>query len=132
MNSNQTSDPRAVEGAPSPRGQVQSDSQNTSPSCRILVTPEASQSLDEALSRVTSGFDGGRIGRTQLASWLLHQGSLRLTDTDIEKIRAAHFDRVAYLEALLRRAKENGTCPPELDALFEGRSASATTKKRPT
>jgi hypothetical protein len=37
---------------------------------------------------------------------------------------------VAYLEALLRRAKETGLCPPELDALFDGRGHSQGQRKK--
>jgi hypothetical protein len=122
-----------AEIAKAPRGSGLPDStanMATSSSCRILITPEASQSLDEAVARVTKDFEGGRIGRTQIASWLLQQGALRLSDQDVEKIRATFFDRVAYIEALLRRAKETGTCPPELDALFDGRSLAPGQKKR--
>jgi hypothetical protein len=132
MKPEQPNEPRAVEAAPSPRGS-QSSAQDPSvaaPSCRILITPEASSSLDEALARVTKDFDGGRIGRTQLASWLLQNASQRLSDSDVDKIHAVFFDRVAYLEALLRRAKETGTCPPEIDALFDSRAGASSSKKR--
>jgi hypothetical protein len=133
MKSDHANELLAVEGAQMPRGSASLDhtsSAPSSPSCRILISPEASQSLDDAISRVTKDFDGGRIGRTQIASWLLQQAAQRLSDSDIEKIRATFFDRVAYLETLLRRAKETGTCPPELDALFDGRGSTPGAKKR--
>jgi hypothetical protein len=134
MKTEPLTDQRAGAGAQSPRGsvspEISSDASST-PSCRVLITVDASQYLDEVVTRVAKGFDGGRIGRTQIASWLLQQAAQRLSDTDVERIRTTYFDRVAYLETLLRRAKETGTCLPEIDALFDGRGPGQGQRKKP-
>ncbi len=99
--------------------------------CRILITKEASQCLDDMAARVGDGFEGGRISRPQIVSWILQQFAVRMTGADVEEIQSTYFDRIAYLESLLKRAKDTGVTPPELAVLFPGRGSGAVVKKKP-
>ena len=95
------------------------DSQEGGGQFRVIINQEASRSIDELAVKVNSGFAAGRVTRLQLVSWILRKFADVCGDSDIQEIRAAHFDRIAYLESLLKRAKETGVLPPELNALLQ-------------
>ncbi len=82
---------------------------------KIAVTETADEALVEALKRVNDGFQGGRVTKTDLASWLISQGSGKLNQEAINEIHQAHFNQVAYLGALVKRLKSAGqnTLGPE-------------------
>ena len=101
---------------------------------RVLVSGEANLAVDQLMGKVNTGFDGGRVTRPQLVSWILCKYGQSMTELDLQEIRAVHFDRIAYFEALLKRAKETGAIPPELAALLPAstNSTSPGKKKRST
>ena len=108
-----------------------SDSTADNTQYRVLISPEANHAVDDLIGKVNSGFDGGKVTRPQLVSWILCKFGLTISEPDLQEIRAVHFDRIAYFEALLKRAKETGVIPPELAALLPAASIpSATGKKK--
>lgn len=134
MKSDQANDQRAVEGAQAPRGSESMHERVSSaplPHCRILISQDASRSLDVVSAKIADGFEGGRISRPQIVSWILLRFSERLASDDIAAIRMAYFDRIAYLEALLKRAKETGTIPSELNAITPENTTRSSTKRKP-
>ena len=97
---------------------------------RVLISPEANLAVDDLIGKVNSGFDGGKVTRPQLVSWVLCKFGQTMSEPDIQEIRAAHFDRIAYFEALLKRAKETGVMPPELSGLLPAASVPIATGKK--
>lgn len=96
---------------------------------RVVVNREANESLEAVLSKVNTEWDAGKITKPQLVSYILKRFESKLSDKDIQDVRSHHFDKVAYLENLLKRARTTGEMPPELDALFLD---SASASKRPS
>ncbi len=99
-------------------GADQFDSAADNTQYRVLISPEANLAVDDLIGHVNSGFDGGKVTRPQLVSWILCKFARTIAEPDLQEIRAVHFDRIAYFEALLKRAKETGEVPPELAALL--------------
>jgi len=85
---------------------------------RITVSKLGQDALTAIVERVNDGFIGGKINRTQAANWIMMRFNDNITDTEIREIRAEHFDEVAVLEAILRKAKESGKVPTEFKALL--------------
>ena len=106
------------------------DSSVGSTQYRILISCEANSAIDELIGKVNSGFDGGKVTRPQLVSWVLCKFGKSIAEADLQEVRAVHFDRIAYFEALLKRAKETGEVPSELAALLPASVASANNGKR--
>jgi hypothetical protein len=75
---------------------------------KIAITSESDAALNQALEKVNKDTSGGRVTKTELASWFVHQTASRLTDDAVEEIRMAHFNQITYLEGLLKTAKQTG------------------------
>ena len=78
---------------------------------KIAVTAEADKALDELLSKVNDEFRGGKVGKQELASWAIMHFARESIDRCLDAIRAAYFDEVAYLGAVmkeLRSARRSG------------------------
>ncbi len=86
---------------------------------RITVSRAADEALDGIVERINDGFDGGRVNRMQAASWIVLRSVETFGENEIKDIRADHFDEVAMLESVLRRAKKTGKVPSELKALLQ-------------
>jgi hypothetical protein len=86
---------------------------------RITVSKSGQDALTAIVERVNDGFIGGKINRTQAANWIMMRFNDNVTDTEIREIRADHFDEIAVLEAILRKAKESGKVPSEFKALLQ-------------
>lgn len=110
-------------GAAREGGEAQSQS-------RVLISQESNRHLDDLAARVNDGFDAGKITRPQILSWVLRRFAEAAGEDEIQELRAAHFDRIAYLEALLKRAKETGVLPPELAAAAQPPCGSAQSQKK--
>lgn len=88
---------------------------------KIAVTVEADQALDEMLIKVNTGFQGGKVGKQELASWAIKHLEENGIDGFIEAIRAAHFDELAYLGSVLkelRAAKREGRTEADLRTML--------------
>jgi hypothetical protein len=99
-------------------------------SSRVLISQESNHLLDELTGRINDGFEAGRVTRPQILNWILRRFAETAGEEEIQELRAAHFDRIAYLEVLLKRAKETGVLPPELNAALPSPSASAHAAKK--
>lgn len=102
---------------------------------RITVTKEAEKALIDLVDKVNRGFDGGKINRTEMASWALMRLNRNMDEPTLQEVRAEHFDEIAALEILWRKAKERGRVSSEVKQLllkeigFDGASKkSAKTK----
>lgn len=99
---------------------------------KIAITTASDEALVAAINRVNQDFEGGRVTKTDLASWLIAKGAVALTDAEVEEIHRAHFNQVVYLEALVKKLKSSGRenlGADELSAL-QGMLGQQTTKRR--
>jgi hypothetical protein len=97
---------------------------------RVIISQESNRVLDGLALRVNTGFDAGKVTRPQILSWVLKRFAETAEDDEIQELRAAHFDKIAYLEALVKRAKETGVIPPELSAALQPPCAPAHAPKK--
>ena len=86
---------------------------------RITVSKEAQNALENIKDRVNDGFSGGKVNLTQMANWILLRFQNYLDEAYIKDIRAEHFDEVAMLESILKKAKESGKVPTDFKALLQ-------------
>ena len=86
---------------------------------RVSVSKAAEEALSTVVERVNNRFEGGKVNRTQILNWVLVRFAETLGDAEIREIRAEHFDDVAFLESVLRKAKKTGKVPQELRALLQ-------------
>jgi hypothetical protein len=98
---------------------------------KITVTREAEEAVSQVVGKVNEGFEAGRVNRQDVASWILSRFIENFSDSDVQQIRAAFFNEIALLEAILKKAKQNGSVPTELKAALLGQlnMASGPVKK---
>lgn len=111
---------------------IQDRNTKTEETYRLTVSKSAEQALIAVLERVNDGFEGGRVNRTDLASWVLVQFAERVSDGDIREIRAEHFDELALLESIYKRARESGRVPAEFRALLQSQIGLEPSSKKPS
>ncbi len=99
---------------------------------RLTVARDAEEAITKITERVNSGFDAGQITKSQAASWALIRQAEILSDQDVRDIRSLHFDEVAMLEALLKRAKQTGELSADLRALLQKQMGLPAAPKKPT
>ncbi|MBS1958979.1 MAG: hypothetical protein JST80_05865 [Bdellovibrionales bacterium] len=92
---------------------------------KITITKEAESQLTELMKKVNDGFTSGRVNRQDLASWLLLKSCDEADTALVENIRAEHFDEIMMFEALLKKSKETGVLPPELQGFLKQHLGSA-------
>jgi hypothetical protein len=97
---------------------------------RITVSKLGQDALTAIVDRVNDGFIGGKINRTQIANWIMVRFNEKLSDAEVKEIRVEHFDEVAALEAILRRAKELGKVPTDFKSLLQKQFENIDQKKR--
>lgn len=85
---------------------------------KVTVTKLAEKAVGDLLPRINEGFEGGRINRQDLISWILTRFVEDCTDQDIRTIRADHLDEFALLEVSLKKFRQAGSLPPELRKLL--------------
>ena len=84
---------------------------------KIAVTSDSDAALTQALERVNKNNTGGRVTKTDLASWFFLKGAADLNDQSIEEIRMAHFNQVIYLESLIKKLKQTNRDTLSLDEI---------------
>jgi len=85
---------------------------------KITVTKEAGEILAELVVKANEGFEGGRINRQNLASFIVEKFKANFSDKDLVQLRQMHYDDAAMLEAMYRKMKDTGEVPEFLrDAL---------------
>ncbi len=87
---------------------------------KITVTKLAEEAVSQIVGRVNDGFEAGRVNRQDVASWILTRFIETFSDVEIQQIRAAFFNEIALLEAILKRAKQSGNIPSELKSALMG------------
>tara|TARA_B110001454_G_scaffold219202_1_gene252083 strand:- start:182778 stop:183176 length:399 start_codon:yes stop_codon:yes gene_type:complete len=87
-------------------------------SIKITVTKDAGEILAELVAKANEGFEGGRINRQDLASYIVEKFKANFSDRDLVQLRQLHYDDSAMMEAMYRKMKETGEVPEFLrDAL---------------
>ena len=99
---------------------------------KIAIIPAADTELSDALRQVNENFDGGRITKTDLASWFISRAASSLDDASIAEIRRAHFNQVVYLDGLVKKLKSSGkeNLGPDDLAALQAMLGQQSTKKR--
>jgi hypothetical protein len=99
---------------------------------KIAVSTQADEALSKSLERVNTDFLGGRISKTDLASWFFIQGANQLNEEKIEEVRKAHFNQVVYLDGLVKKLKSEGkeNLGPDEIAALQSMLSQQTAKKR--
>ena len=99
---------------------------------KLAVSTASDEALARALTHVNRDFDGGRITKMELASWLLVRGCENLDEAAIEEARKAHFNQATYLQHLvnkLKRSQRDQLLDTELELLNQVlRKRKATVK----
>lgn len=86
---------------------------------RVTVTKATDEVLTKIVDKINDGFEGGRINRSQAISWILAKFSEDMAEATVREIRANHFDEIALLSAMLKKAKKTGAIPPELREMLQ-------------
>jgi hypothetical protein len=86
---------------------------------RINVSRQSEKALFEVIEQVNDGYVGGKVNKSQMANWILKRFKDDLDESMIKDIRADHFDEVAVLELVLRKARETGKVPTEFKHLLQ-------------
>ena len=82
---------------------------------------ELEKAMDRMVATVNDGFSGGRVSRHDLVSWVVLYFEKNYFQECLENIRQDHFDQVAYLESVLRQAKQArkaGADVPDISSLL--------------
>lgn len=110
--------------------QAPTESKDNAGLIRVVISTESNQYIDDLAERVNEDFDAGKVSRSQILNWIVKRFAESAGDAEIQELRAAHFDRIAYLEAILKRAKATGVLPPELNAAIQAPSFQVTAVKK--
>ncbi len=78
---------------------------------KITITKEAGETLAALVVRANEGFEGGRINRQNLASYIIEKYRNNFSDRELAHLRQLHYDDAAMLEAMYKRMKETGEIP---------------------
>lgn len=106
------------------------DQENEEEFIKVTIAKKAETAIGSLLARVNDGFEGGRISRQDLISWILAKFTDECTEHDIKAIRADHFDEIVLLELSLKRYKQAGGLPPELKKLLLAQAGLDDLNKR--
>lgn len=102
---------------------------------KITITKEAGETLAVLVSRANEGFEGGKINRQNLASYIIEKYKNNFSDRELSSVRQLHYDDAAMLEAMYRKMKETGEIPEFLrEALkkqFQGNDDPPKKGKKP-
>jgi hypothetical protein len=72
---------------------------------KVAISAESDKYLEDMRKSVNEGFSG-RVTKGQIAAWSIAEIWANLTQKQIDKIRADHFDEVAHLEHVVKQLKE--------------------------
>lgn len=103
-------------------------------SSKLAASNEADQALDSMLSKINDGFQGGKVNKGELLSWVVIRFQDRHLPSAIEEIRRDHFDEIAYLQSVIktaRIAKRTSQGPADLAKLLSPITSKRDSKKEP-
>lgn len=72
---------------------------------KIGISAEADRELEAMVTEVNNGFSSGRVGKSQLASWIIRHFRQSF-EKCIGKIRDDHFDEMAHMRSILKNMAE--------------------------
>lgn len=78
---------------------------------KITVTKEAGDTLAALVVRANEGFEGGKINRQNLASYIIEKYKNNFSDRELVHLRQLHYDDAAMLEAMYKKMKDTGEIP---------------------
>lgn len=78
---------------------------------KITITKEAGETLAALVVRANEGFEGGKINRQNLASYIIEKYKNNFSDRELAHLRQLHYDDAAMLEAMYKKMKETGEIP---------------------
>ena len=97
---------------------------------RITITKEADGETDKIVSLVNDGFDGGKISKQDLASWIL-TNFMELVPIDfIEKVRSEFFNELVRFKNLLKLAQQSGGLTPDIKKALKELSDDTQKQKK--
>lgn len=88
--------------------EIRAESENV---IKISITREAAETLAHLVSRANEGFEGGKINRQNLASYIIEKYKNNFSDRELAHLRQLHYDDAAMLEAMYKRMKDTGEIP---------------------
>lgn len=98
---------------------------------KITINKEAGEILADLVVKANEGFEGGKINRQDLASYIIEKFKANYSDKDLMQLRNLHYDDAAMLEAMYRKMKETGDVPEFLrDALRKQFQVTDETPKK--
>ncbi len=101
---------------------------------KIAVTGEADKALERMIGLVNEGFKGGRVGKQELASWVILYFERKSLRDCMDSVRTEHFDQVAYLSSVikdLRSSKKAGREAVNIEAMLAPLVAKVRSTPRP-
>ena len=90
-------------------------------SSKLAASHDADQALESMLIKINDGFQGGKVTKGELLSWVLIRFQDRHLTSAIDEIRREHFDEIAYLQSVIktaRMAKRTSDGPADLAKLL--------------
>lgn len=99
---------------------------------KVTISRKAEQIVMDLLAKVNDGFEGGRVTRQDLMSWILEKFAEGCGEPEVRAIRVDHFDEITILELCLKKSKQTGSLPPELRKLLLAQAGMDDTAKRPS
>ena len=105
---------------------------------KITATFEADAALERMVKAANDGFDGGKVTKHELTSWVISYFEESCFSKCLEKIRQEFFDEVTYLDSIvqqMKRARKNGETAPDIGPLLsklssDGKKPAARGAKR--
>lgn len=88
---------------------------------KITAAQGADEALDRMVKAANEGFNGGKVTKHELTSWIINYFEESCFTKCLEKIRQEFFDEVTYLESIvqqMKRARKNGETAPDLAPLI--------------
>jgi hypothetical protein len=99
---------------------------------KVTISKRAETASATLLTKINDGFEGGRVSRQDLISWVLTRFAEECSEPDIRAIRADHFDEIALLELCLKKSKQAGSLPSDLRKLLLAQAGLDDTTKKAT
>ena len=98
---------------------------------KITSTKTAGAVLAKIVDKVNDGFEGGKVHRQDVASWIIEYFNSICNESAITQIRQANYNPTDMLEAVYRKMKETGEVPDFLkDALQKQFQNTSTASKK--
>ena len=84
---------------------------------RVWISEDVNEDLEKIVGQVNKDFDGGKINRSQIISWMVKKMVSECCASDIQEIRLANLDELSVLEAMVKKARSTGVMPSDLSEL---------------